>query len=38
MLGTDTPLYEYEPGTWGPREADGLTAEVGGWHPPKETP
>jgi glucose-6-phosphate 1-dehydrogenase len=38
ILGTDTPLYEYEPGTWGPREADRLTAEVGGWHCPKETP
>jgi glucose-6-phosphate 1-dehydrogenase len=36
ILGTDTPLYEYEPGTWGPREADRLTAEVGGWHCPQE--
>jgi glucose-6-phosphate 1-dehydrogenase len=27
-------LYEYEPGSWGPKEADALTAEVGGWNPP----
>ncbi|MFO0567699.1 MAG: glucose-6-phosphate dehydrogenase [Polyangiaceae bacterium] len=27
-------LYEYEPGTWGPKEADELTAEVGGWNTP----
>ncbi len=31
ILGTATPLYEYEPGTWGPTEADRLTADVGGW-------
>lgn len=27
-------LYPYEPGTWGPKEADTLTAEVGGWNTP----
>jgi glucose-6-phosphate 1-dehydrogenase len=36
ILGTATQLYEYEPGTWGPREADRLTADVGGWHAPAE--
>ncbi len=30
-----SPMYEYEPGTWGPREADALTAEVGGWNTPQ---
>ncbi len=25
------PVFEYEPGTWGPPEADQLVAEVGGW-------
>lgn len=30
-----SPMYEYEPGTWGPKEADALTAEVGGWNTPK---
>ncbi|MBS2015392.1 MAG: glucose-6-phosphate dehydrogenase [Deltaproteobacteria bacterium] len=30
-----SPLYEYEPGTWGPKEADALVANVGGWNTPK---
>jgi glucose-6-phosphate 1-dehydrogenase len=34
ILGTDTPLYEYEPGSWGPPEAATLAAGVGGWHCP----
>ncbi|HEY4184310.1 MAG TPA: glucose-6-phosphate dehydrogenase [Polyangia bacterium] len=29
------PLYEYEPGTWGPAEADKLVEEVGGWNTPE---
>ena len=24
----------YEPGTWGPKEADTLVAGLGGWHDP----
>lgn len=28
------PLYFYEPGTWGPKEADALVAGVGGWNTP----
>jgi glucose-6-phosphate 1-dehydrogenase len=31
VLGNVTPVYAYEPGTWGPREAEQLTAAVGGW-------
>jgi glucose-6-phosphate 1-dehydrogenase len=27
-------LYEYEPGSWGPAEADQLVADIGGWNPP----
>ena len=35
ILGPDTtPLYEYEAGTWGPKEADALAAPIGGWHCP----
>jgi glucose-6-phosphate 1-dehydrogenase len=34
ILGSDTPVHEYEPGSWGPAEAAALTAEVGGWHCP----
>jgi glucose-6-phosphate 1-dehydrogenase len=26
------PLHEYDPGTWGPREANRLVADVGGWN------
>ncbi|HEX7663845.1 MAG TPA: glucose-6-phosphate dehydrogenase [Polyangiaceae bacterium] len=25
-------MYEYEPGTWGPPQADKLVADVGGWN------
>lgn len=30
-------LYFYEPGTWGPKEADVLVAEVGGWNTPSNS-
>ena len=30
-----SPLFEYEPGSWGPPEAAALTAEIGGWHSPE---
>ncbi len=28
-------LWEYEPGSWGPPQADKLVAEVGGWNAPQ---
>lgn len=28
-------LYEYEPGSWGPAEADRLVAPIGGWNTPE---
>ena len=28
-------LWEYEPGSWGPPQADKLVAEVGGWNTPQ---
>jgi len=34
ILDDVTPVHEYEPGTWGPAAADGLTAASGGWHNP----
>ncbi len=34
ILGDVTPVHEYEPGTWGPPQADELVANVGGWHSP----
>jgi glucose-6-phosphate 1-dehydrogenase len=35
ILGTATPLHEYEPGSWGPAAAAQLTADAGGWHCPE---
>ncbi len=32
ILHVATPLRVYDCGTWGPPEADALTAAVGGWH------
>jgi glucose-6-phosphate 1-dehydrogenase len=29
-----SPMFDYEPGTWGPKEADVLVADVGGWNTP----
>jgi glucose-6-phosphate 1-dehydrogenase len=29
-----TPVYEYEPGTWGPKEADARITPRGGWQNP----
>jgi glucose-6-phosphate 1-dehydrogenase len=34
LLREPTPLHDYEPGGWGPREADALAAGVGGWIAP----
>jgi hypothetical protein len=34
VLRADTPVFEYEPGTWGPVEANQAIAPVGGWHAP----
>jgi len=29
-----TPIYEYEPGTWGPKEVDSRVTPPGGWQNP----
>ncbi|HEY8508698.1 MAG TPA: hypothetical protein VIL32_10095, partial [Steroidobacteraceae bacterium] len=34
ILGVDSPLYEYLPGSWGPREAERLIKGPCGWHDP----
>ena len=31
ILADAGPVFEYQPGTWGPPEADTLVADVGGW-------
>jgi glucose-6-phosphate 1-dehydrogenase len=38
ILGDVTPVHEYQPGTWGPAEAERLAADVGGWHNPQAEP
>ena len=35
LLGNVTPAFDYEPGSWGPPEADRLAADLGGWHDPQ---
>ena len=35
ILDDATPVHPYEPGTWGPAEADALIAGDGGWHDPR---
>jgi glucose-6-phosphate 1-dehydrogenase len=34
VLKQDTPLYGYEPGTWGPKEVDERVVPQGGWENP----
>jgi len=34
VLGSATPVHEYEAGCWGPCEAEKLTAGICGWHIP----
>jgi glucose-6-phosphate 1-dehydrogenase len=38
MLKANTPVYEYEPGTWGPAEVEGRIVPPDGWHNPVITP
>src|SRR5262245_2820777 len=34
VLKAGTPVYEYEPGTWGPKETDPRISPPGGWQNP----
>jgi len=34
VLKVSTPVYEYEPGTWGPKEVDSRVSPPGGWQNP----
>ncbi len=34
LLHHPTPVHPYAPGSWGPREGDGLVAGFGAWHGP----
>jgi glucose-6-phosphate 1-dehydrogenase len=37
VLKAGTPVYEYEPQSWGPREVGGKVSPVGGWQDPTVT-
>ena len=37
VIETATPVYEYEPNTWGPPQAERIAADDGGWHNPVVT-
>jgi len=37
VLKAHTPVYEYEPGTWGPNEVGARVMPCGGWHDPVVT-
>jgi glucose-6-phosphate 1-dehydrogenase len=37
VLKAGTPVYEYEPGTWGPSEVDQRVSPPGGWQNPVVT-
>ncbi len=34
LLDSPGPTLPYQPGSWGPRAADTLVADLGGWHEP----
>lgn len=36
ILKMPTPVFEYAAGTWGPNDAQAVTANIGGWHNPTE--
>ena len=38
VLKADTPVYEYEPGTWGPSQADEKIVPPDGWRDPSTPP
>ena len=38
ILSSTTPPHEYQPGTWGPAEADRRMDRSGPWHKPQPTP
>jgi glucose-6-phosphate 1-dehydrogenase len=37
VLKSGTPVFEYEPNTWGPSEVDAKVTPPGGWHNPLVT-
>jgi glucose-6-phosphate 1-dehydrogenase len=38
VLKAGTPVFEYEPGTWGPKQVDASVSPPGGWQNPTVKP
>ncbi|HET7931844.1 MAG TPA: glucose-6-phosphate dehydrogenase [Rhodanobacteraceae bacterium] len=38
ILGDKVPVHKYKPGSWGPKEANALVADIGGWNDPELEP
>jgi glucose-6-phosphate 1-dehydrogenase len=38
ILGDACPVHSYQPGSWGPAEAEEIAANLGGWHNPLGKP
>ena len=34
LIHSPGPVFDYEPGSWGPLEANRLVADLGGWKDP----
>jgi len=37
ILKANTPIYTYDPGTWGPKEVNEHVEPAGGWSDPETT-
>jgi len=37
IVDAETPIHEYDRGTWGPDQAADIAEKVGGWHDPLVT-
>ena len=35
LVSAATSVHEYQPGTWGPAQADDMAADIGGWENPR---
>ena len=35
VINRGSDLFQYDPGSWGPKEADKLVEVVGGWNTPQ---
>ena len=35
VIHEPSDVFEYEPGSWGPKEADSLVSDIGGWNTPR---